>query len=77
MMKWFYKWLASKIQDSQNDQEPEPTGLIIGSIIYSLPFAIQPLQISFEKITKNIIEQAHILQKTNSFIFFKIIRTIY
>jgi molybdate transport system permease protein len=49
------------------------SGLIIGSIIYSLPFAIQPLQLSFEKINKNIIEQAYILQKSNIFIIAKII----
>lgn len=49
------------------------SGLIIGSIIYSLPFATQPLQLSFDKITKNIIEQALILQKSIFFIIIKII----
>lgn len=49
------------------------SGLIIGSIIYSLPFATQPLQSSFEKITKNIIEQGQILQKSNFYIAIKII----
>lgn len=49
------------------------SGLIIGSIIYSLPFATQPLQSSFEKITKNIIEQGQILQKSNFYIATKII----
>lgn len=49
------------------------SGLVIGSIIYSLPFAAQPIQISFEKINKNIIEQAQLLQKTNIFILTKII----
>ncbi|HIH2763904.1 MAG TPA: molybdate ABC transporter permease subunit [Candidatus Azoamicus sp.] len=49
------------------------SGLIIGSVIYSLPFATQPLQLSFEKITKNIIEQALILQKSIFFIMIKII----
>lgn len=38
------------------------TGLIIGSIIYSLPFAIQPLQISFEKIKNTTLEQTKIIQ---------------
>jgi molybdate transport system permease protein len=49
------------------------SGLIIGSIIYSLPFATQPIQISFEKITDSIITQAKILQHSNTYIFFKII----
>jgi hypothetical protein len=31
-MKWFYRWLASKIQDSQYaDEEAQNIGLIIGS----------------------------------------------
>ncbi len=49
------------------------SGLIIGSIIYSLPFATQPLQSAFEKIANNIIEQGQILQKSNFFIATKII----
>lgn len=48
-------------------------GLVIGSIIYSLPFAIQPTQIAFEKINKKLIEQAYILQCSKIEIFFKII----
>lgn len=49
------------------------SGLIIGSIIYSLPFATQPIQISFEKITDLIIIQAKILQHSNIYILFKVI----
>lgn len=49
------------------------TGLIIGSIIYSLPFSTQPLQISFEKLTTALIEQAKILQYTNINILIKVI----
>ena len=32
MLKWFYKWLGSKIQDSQNaEEEAQSAGLIIGA----------------------------------------------
>lgn len=64
--KFWFKLFGSDIVFSMS-------GLIIGSVIYSLPFATQPLQISFEKITQNIIEQAQILQKSNLFILTKII----
>jgi len=48
-------------------------GLILGSIIYSLPFAIQPVQVAFEKIEKDIIDQAKILQHSSFKIFIFII----
>ena len=37
------------------------TGLVIASIIYSLPFVVQPLQLAFEKIDKASMECAEIL----------------
>jgi len=49
------------------------SGLIIGSMIYSLPFAIQPIQIAFEKINQKLIEQAYILQCSKIEVFLKII----
>ncbi len=49
------------------------SGLIVGSIIYSVPFAIQPIQIAFEKIKQNIIDQAYILQYSKFKMFIKII----
>ncbi len=49
------------------------SGLIIGSVIYSLPFAVQPIQVAFEKIEKDILNQANILQCSSLKIFMKII----
>jgi len=49
------------------------SGLIIASIIYSLPFSIQPIQMAFEKIEQNIINKAKILQFSKFKIFFEII----
>ncbi len=49
------------------------SGLIVASLIYSLPFCIQPLQVAFKKIDYSIIEHAYILKYSNIKIFFKII----
>ncbi|HFL8819524.1 MAG TPA: molybdate ABC transporter permease subunit [Candidatus Azoamicus sp. OHIO2] len=49
------------------------SGLVIGSIIYSLPFAIQPIQVAFSKISIEIIDQAYLLQLSKLSIFIKII----
>jgi molybdate transport system permease protein len=38
------------------------TGLLIGSIIYSLPFAVQPLQNAFESMGKRPLEVAYTLR---------------
>ncbi|HIH2762365.1 MAG TPA: molybdate ABC transporter permease subunit [Candidatus Azoamicus sp.] len=45
-------------------------GLIIASIVYSLPFSIQPIQIEFEKINKQILEQTFMLQYSKFKTFF-------
>lgn len=39
-------------------------GLIIGSIIYSLPFMVHPIQAGFSSIPKNLIEAAQVLGKS-------------
>lgn len=49
------------------------TGLVIGSCIYSLPFAIQPMQIAFEKIGSQPIDLIKILKISKMKAFFKII----
>ena len=38
------------------------TGLLIGSIVYSLPFAVQPLQNAFESMGKRPLEVAYTLR---------------
>lgn len=37
------------------------TGLVIGSVIYSMPFVVQPLQASFEMVGKPLQQAAHTL----------------
>ncbi len=37
------------------------TGLVIGSVVYSMPFVVQPLQASFEMVGKPLQQAAHTL----------------
>jgi len=39
-------------------------GLVIGSIIYSLPFMVHPIQAGFSSIPRNLLEAAHVLGKS-------------
>ncbi len=49
------------------------TGLVIGSILYSLPFAVQPLCNAFSEIDPRLLQQSHILGKSAWTTFWKII----
>ena len=49
------------------------SGLVIGSVIYSLPFVVQPLQASFENIGKPLQQAAATLGAKPVDIFFSII----
>ena len=37
------------------------SGLVIGSVIYSLPFVVQPMKAAFEKITQDTLDAAAVL----------------
>lgn len=47
-------------------------GLVVASIIYSLPFMVQPLQNSFEAVSKNLLDAAATLGASGRHIFFTI-----
>lgn len=49
------------------------TGIVIASIIYSIPFALQPMRAAFEKIDPRLIESARILGLSPPAIFFRVI----
>ncbi|WP_048440135.1 molybdate ABC transporter permease subunit [Caenimonas sp. SL110] len=49
------------------------TGLLIGSLIYSLPFAVQPLQHAFEAIGKRPLEVAATLRARPIDAFFSVV----
>ncbi len=48
-------------------------GILLASVIYSLPFMVQPLQNGFRSISTNYIEAARCLGKSKLNIFFKIL----
>jgi molybdate transport system permease protein len=39
-------------------------GLVLASVLYSLPFMVQPIQAGFSKIPKNVLEAASLLRKS-------------
>lgn len=48
-------------------------GLVIGSVIYSLPFAVQPLTAGFQSIAPGLLEQARLLGAGSARILFEIL----
>ena len=49
------------------------TGLVIGSVIYSLPFVVQPLQGSFAAIDRSFLEAAATLRASPRDTFFSVV----
>jgi molybdate transport system permease protein len=48
-------------------------GLVIGSFLYSFPFAIQPIQSSFEAVDRRLVEASWTMGKSKWSTFFHII----
>lgn len=48
-------------------------GLVIGSLLYSLPFMVQPLQTGFSRLPPSLIEASSVLGKSKRTTFFKIL----
>lgn len=48
-------------------------GLVIGSIVYSLPFAVQPFAASFETVDRRLLSASAVLGATKLRTFFRII----
>jgi molybdate transport system permease protein len=48
-------------------------GLVVASVIYSLPFMIQPLQAGFRMVPNNIVEASYTLGKSRSTTLYKVI----
>ncbi|MGW8161797.1 MAG: molybdate ABC transporter permease subunit, partial [Desulfobulbales bacterium] len=48
-------------------------GIMIAAMIHSLPFAVQPLKASFEKIDRRLLEMASVLGSSPGGIFFRVI----
>lgn len=48
------------------------TGIAVASVIYSLPFAIQPMKAAFQKIDRRLIENACVLGLSKREVFFRV-----
>jgi molybdate transport system permease protein len=48
-------------------------GLVFGSFIYSLPFAVQPIQTAFASVDKKLLEASWSLGRSNVYTFFRVI----
>lgn len=49
------------------------TGLVISSVLYSLPFMVQPVQNGFKSISKNLIDASYTLGKSKWQTIFKVL----
>ncbi len=49
------------------------TGLVIGSVFYSLPFVVQPLQGAFSAVSRNLLEAAATLRASPVDTFFSVV----
>ena len=49
------------------------TGLVIASVLYSMPFVIQPLQAAFEKLNIRTVEAAYLLGANKFRVFYSIV----
>lgn len=49
------------------------TGIVIASLIYSLPFAVAPMKTAFAKIDRRLVENAYVLGLTPAATFFRVI----
>ena len=48
-------------------------GLVFGSFLYSLPFAVQPIQTAFASVDKKLLEPSWSLGRSNVYTFFRVI----
>ena len=49
------------------------TGIAVASVLYSLPFAVQPMKASFEKIDPRLMENAYVLGLSPAATFFRVV----
>jgi len=49
------------------------TGIVVASLLYSIPFAIQPMKAAFEKIDRRLLENAYVLGLTRTKTFVRVI----
>lgn len=63
---WLDQWLGLRLVFSFE-------GLILASVIYSLPFMVHPLQSGFSNLSKDLREAAYVLGKSKTITLFKVL----
>lgn len=63
---WLDEWLGLRLVFSFE-------GLVIASIIYSLPFMVHPIQSGFSNLSSSLVEAAYVLRKSKSTTLFKVL----
>jgi len=64
--QWVEHWLHVRLAFSF-------TGLVVGSVIFSLPFMVQPLQSGFQNLPASLIEASRTLGKSDFFTLFRVL----
>ncbi|QTA91056.1 molybdate ABC transporter permease subunit [Desulfonema magnum] len=49
------------------------SAIVIASLVYSLPFAVQPMRAAFQKIDQKLLENAYVLGLSRTAAFFRVI----
>lgn len=49
------------------------SGLVVASLVYSLPFAFQPMKTAFEKVDRRLLESAYVLGAGRAATFFRVV----
>lgn len=63
---WLDQWLGLRLVFTFQ-------GLVVGSIIYSLPFMVQPIQSGFEHLPVHLAEASYVLGKTKRETLFRVL----
>ena len=64
--QWLEEWLGLRLVFSF-------TGLVLASVIYSLPFMVQPIQSGFANLSPSLKEAAYVLGKSRTTTLFKVL----
>ncbi len=49
------------------------TGIVIASLVYSIPFAVQPMKVAFQKLDRRLLENAYVLGLSKRSAFFRVV----
>ncbi len=49
------------------------TGIVVASVIYSIPYAVQPMKAAFQKLDRRLLENAYVLGLSKKGAFFRVI----